>query len=188
MPETRHPRADALRNRARLLDAARAVVEEQGTEASLRDIARRAGVGMGTLYRHFATRGDLLEALLGARFDGLAARAAALAGELPPLEALTAWLHEFVSGATVYRGLAASLMATIGDETSSLHASCAALQDAGGRLLAAAQAAGRVRPDMDGADLFALVGAVATLIDQAPALAPRRDRLIDLILEGLRTA
>ncbi|MBW8484023.1 TetR/AcrR family transcriptional regulator [Actinomadura parmotrematis] len=185
MTEPRAPRADARRNRAILLDVAAEVVAEQGAQASLRDIARRAGVGMGTLYRHFATREELLGALLGARFDRLAARADALAAELPPLEALTAWLDEFTAGTTVYRGLAPSLMASA-DGDSPLKASCDAFREAGGRLLARAQASGDIRPDVDGGDLFALAGGVATVVDQSPVLAARRERLIELILGGLR--
>ncbi|MFD0692083.1 TetR/AcrR family transcriptional regulator [Actinomadura fibrosa] len=184
-PAPRVLRADAQRNRARILDVARTVVEEQGTQASLRDIARRAEVGMGTLYRHFATRENLLEALLRSRFDRLAARAGALEAGRPPAEALTEWLAEFADGAGTYRGLAASMIATLEDETSSLHASCARMRAAGARLLERAQDAGHIRPDVDGMDLFALYTAVASLVDGAPSIADRREHLFTLVMEGL---
>ncbi|QXJ26497.1 TetR/AcrR family transcriptional regulator [Actinomadura graeca] len=178
-------RADAQRNRARILDVARTVIEEQGTQASLRDIARRAEVGMGTLYRHFATREELLEALLGGRFDRLAAHAAALEASHPPAEALTEWLRAFAEGAATYRGLAASMIATLEDGRSSLHASCVAMRDAGGRLLARAQQAGRIRPDVDGTDLFALFSALASIADVAPSIGLRHEHLFDVVMEGL---
>ncbi|WP_232382895.1 TetR/AcrR family transcriptional regulator [Actinomadura violacea] len=182
---TRALRADARRNRERILDVAAEVVAEQGTQASLRDIARRAGVGMGTLYRHFATRGELLEALLGGRFDRLAERAAALRDAHPPGEALAAWLGEFASGLGVYRGLAASLVATIEDDTTALHASCGRMRAAGADLLQRAQESGDVRPDVDETDVFALLGAVGSIADTAPSLAPRRDHLLRLVMDGL---
>ncbi|WP_218004867.1 TetR/AcrR family transcriptional regulator [Actinomadura macra] len=179
-------RVDARRNRARILDVARTVIEEQGTQASLRDISRRAGVGMGTLYRHFATREELLEALLGSRFDRLAARAAALeASHVPAHEALAEWLREFAAGAATYRGLAASMIATLEDGSSSLHASCAGMRDAGGRLLKRAQETGHIRPDVDGTDLFALFSALASIADVAPSIGTRHDHLFAVVLEGL---
>ncbi|MFC4585175.1 TetR/AcrR family transcriptional regulator [Sphaerisporangium corydalis] len=181
----RAQRADAQRNFERILAVARTVVAEQGTQASLRDIARRAGVGLGTLYRHFPTRDALLETLLGRRFDLLAERADALAGTRAPVEALKEWLGEFTAGAAVYRGLAASMMATIDDENSPLHASCAAMRRSGARLLARAQEAGEVRADIDGTDLFALVSAVGWVSDQAPSLTARREHLLSLVMDGL---
>jgi AcrR family transcriptional regulator len=186
MTETpRAQRADALRNRARILEVARTVIEEQGTQASLRDVARRSGVGLGTLYRHFPTRDELLEALLGEGFDRLAAKAAALEGSDSPYDALTEWLRDFVGGATAYRGLAASMMATLGDESSSLHASCLAMRQAAARLLERAQDAGHIRPDVDGTDLFALAGAIGWIADQAPSIAARREHLFSLVMGGL---
>jgi AcrR family transcriptional regulator len=183
--DQREQRADAQRNRARRLDVAGAVVAEQGTEASLRDIARRSGIGLGTLYRHFPAREALLEALLSERFDRLAARAASLQDSQAPLDALAEWLHEFTIGATTYRGLAASMVATLSDENSSLYASCHAMREAGGRLLRHAQDAGQIRPDVDGTDLFALASAVGWITDQAPSLAARREHLLSLVVAGL---
>lgn len=188
-PATQTPRAqraDAQRNRARILQVARTVVAEQGTQASLRDIARRAGVGLGTLYRHFPTRDELLEALLSQGFDRLAAKAASLQTTHAPDDALMEWLGDFTAGASAYRGLAASMMATLEDENSSLHASCLVMRQAAARLLKNAQDAGHIRPDVDGTDLFALVSAVGWITDQAPSIAARREHLFSLVVSGLK--
>ena len=98
-------RADAQKNYDQLLAVARDVVGEQGVDASLRDVARRAGVGLGTLYRHFPTREALLEALLRTGFDDLSARAGKLESSSAPDQALVTWLREVVSSANQYRGV-----------------------------------------------------------------------------------
>jgi AcrR family transcriptional regulator len=178
-------RADAQRNYERILTVARTVVSEQGTQASLREIARRAEVGLGTLYRHFPTRDALLETLLRQGFDRLAAQAASLEGTRSPDHALMEWLRDFTAGSTAYRGLAASMMATLGDEYSPLHASCLAMREAAARLLKRAQDSGHIRPDVEGTDLFALVSAVCWIADQAPSIAARREHLFSLVMDGL---
>jgi AcrR family transcriptional regulator len=185
-PPPRAQRADAQRNYALLLDTARAVVAEQGTQASLREIARRAEVGLGTLYRHFPTRDALLEALLRESFDRLADSARRLAETHPPEQALHEWLHEFLAGNTAYRGLAASMMATLGDEKSALYASCRAMRQAATDLLEGAQATGRVRPDVDRLDLLALVSSIGWIVEQAPSMADRGDHLFALVWDALR--
>jgi len=177
-------RADARKNYDHLLAVARDVVTEQGAHASLRDVARRADVGLGTLYRHFSTREALLEALLGASFDELAARAAVLETSDSPGDALVSWLRDCVACAHEYRGVVALMMAAIDDTESALHASCAGMRAAGTRLLTRAQAAGVARTDLDGTDLFALVGALAWLNDQ-PSSAPRADHLFDVIASAI---
>jgi len=177
-------RADARKNYDHLVAVARDVVTEQGAQASLRDVARRADVGLGTLYRHFPTREALLEALLRASFDGLAVQAAVLETSNSPGEALVSWLRDCVACAHEYRGVVALMMAAIDDTGSALHASCAAMRAAGTRLLTRAQAAGRARTDLDGTDLFALVGALAWLNDQ-PSSAPRADHLFDVIASAI---
>jgi AcrR family transcriptional regulator len=177
-------RADAKKNYDHLLVVAGAVVTEQGADASLRDVARRAGVGLGTLYRHFPTREALLEALLRVGFDELAVRAAELETSSSPEDALRSWLRECTAGAHEYRGVTTLMMAAIEDEESALHASCVTMRAAGTRLLARAQAAGAARTDIDGTDLFALIGALAWLGDQ-PTLAPRADHLFDVITSAI---
>lgn len=180
-------RADAQKNYDHLLAVARGLVKEQGADASLRDVARSAGVGLGTLYRHFPTREALLEALLRQGFDELAAEAGELATSRTPGEALVAWLRDLVACANDYRGAIAAMVAAIEDEGSALHTSCVTMKAAGTRLLVRAQAEGEARSDLDGADLFALVGALAWVGDQ-PALAPRADHLFDVIASAILAA
>lgn len=177
-------RADARKNYDHLLVVARAVVTEQGADASLRDVARRAGVGLGTLYRHFPSREALLEALLRASFDELAERAAELETSSSPEDALVSWLRDCVSCAHEYRGVVALMVTAIDDVDSALHASCVAMRAAGTRLLARAQAKCVARADIDGADLFAMVGALAWLGDQ-PSLAPRADHLFNVVTSAI---
>ncbi|PRD41075.1 TetR family transcriptional regulator [Phyllobacterium phragmitis] len=179
-------RADAKKNYDQLLAVARAVVTEQGADASLRDIARKAGVGLGTLYRHFPTREALLEALLRTKFNELTERASELETPGAPGDALVTWLRETVAMAHNYSGAIALMVAAIADENSALHASCVTMKAAGTRLLVRAQTAGVARSDMDGADLFALVGALSWIGDQ-PSLAPRADRLFEIISSAILT-
>ena len=179
-------RADAQKNYDHLLTVARATVIDDGAEASLRDIARKAGVGLGTLYRHFPTRDALLEALLRASFDELRARADELEASSSPDEALTSWLHDVVACAHEYRGVVALMLAAIEDPESALHASCVTMRAAGTRLLTRAQDEGKARDDIDGTDLFALVGALAWLSDQ-PSSAPRADHLVSVVASAILT-
>ncbi|MEV6026408.1 helix-turn-helix domain-containing protein [Streptomyces sp. NPDC052036] len=177
-------RADARKNRDHLLAVAGAVITEQGVDASLRDIARRADVGLATLLRHFPTREALLAALLRTGFDELTARAGELETWSSSEDALVSWLRDFVVCARDYRGVAASMMTAIEDTQSALHASCVTMRAAGTRLLARAQAEGVARTDIDGTDLFALAGSLAWLGDQ-PSLAPRADHLFDVVASAI---
>jgi AcrR family transcriptional regulator len=179
-------RADAQKNYDLLLGVALDVVAEQGANASLREIARRANVGLPTLYRHFPTRETLLEALLRTGFDELTARAGNLETSSSPDEALLLWLRETVAVSQKYHGVTSAMMAAIEDPNSALHASCVMMRTAGTRLLARAQAEGAARADIDGVDLFALIGALAWLGDQ-PAVAPRADHLFDVIASAILT-
>ncbi|MFD9398104.1 TetR/AcrR family transcriptional regulator [Streptomyces sp. NPDC060011] len=179
-------RADARKNRDHLLAVAGAVIAEQGVDASMRDIARRADVGLATLLRHFPTREALLEALLHTSFDELTAKAGELETSSSPADALVAWLRDCVAWTTEYRGVTVLMAAAIEDTESALHASCVTLRAAGARLLTRAQEAGAARTDVDGTDLFALVAALAWLGDQ-PSLAPRADHLFGLVANALLT-
>lgn len=177
-------RSDARRNHQVLLDAAREAFAEHGTDASLRDVARRAGVGIGTLYRHFPAREALLEALLRDDFDRLAERAGALA-DGDPREALLTWLRELAVGQRTIRGLPESVMEALRDEESQLHASCQAMRDAGGRLLARAQREGAVRGDLTANELLALVAGLVWASEYAPDSEARLDRLLRVAMEGV---
>jgi len=180
-------RADARRNYDLLLNEARAAFAEHGTEASLRDVARRAGVGIGTLYRHFPTREALLEALLRSNFDALRGQADELLAADEAREALLSWLMRLATGSTAYRGLPESVMAALRDEGSQLHDSCVAMRAAGGRLLSRAQAAGEVRADVTADELLALAAGVAWASEQSGGPADLIRRLLSLAMEGLRT-
>lgn len=179
-------RADARKNRDHLLAVAGSAITEQGVEVSLRDIARRADVGLATLLRHFPTREALLEALLRTSFEELTARADELETANPPEDALVSWLHDCVAWTTEYRGVTELMAAAIDDPASALHAACTTLRAAGSRLLTRAQSAGGVRDDIDGADLFALIAALAWLGDQ-PSLAARADHLFDVVAGAILT-
>lgn len=179
-------RADAKKNYDQLLAAARVVVAEHGADASLRDVARRAEVGLGTLYRHFPTREALLEALLRTGFDELTAHADALEATSAPRDALKLWLRDCVGLTTTYRGVTELMVAAIEEPGSALHASCVGLRTAGARLLARAQADGSARTELDDTDLFALIAALAWLGDQ-PALAARAEHLFDVIAHAVLT-
>jgi AcrR family transcriptional regulator len=179
MVTVRRPqRADARRNFDALLAAARDAFAENGTDASLEDIARRAGVGIGTLYRNFPTRRDLFEAVYVEEVDQLSAAASAVAS-LPPWDALTAWLHRFVAYAVTKRAIIEAL-----NRESEMFAACRrTMYDAGEPLLERAQKAGAVRPDVSFDDLLRLVSGLtsAAFVNDA-----QRDRVIALALDGLR--
>lgn len=173
-------RADARKNYAHLLAVARVVITEHGAEASLREIARRADVGLATLYRHFPTREALLEVLLRAAVDELTSRAGELERSSSPDEALISWFREGVAFVQSYSGVVNVMAAALADPDSALHASCVTLRSAGARLLLRAQGEKMARADIDGVDLFALIGAVGWLGDQ-PSFAPRADHLFEII-------
>lgn len=179
-------RADAQANRDRLLRTAGVVLTEQGVDASMRDIARQAGVGLATLLRHFPTREAMLEALLHTSFDELTARAAEIESSSSPQDALMSWLHEFVAFTTNYHGVVTSMAQAIEDPESALHTSCVSLRAAGARLLTRAQDIGAARCDVDGADVFALVSALAWLGDQ-PGFEARAEHLFGVVMGAIMT-
>ncbi len=179
-------RADAKKNYDQVLAVARDLLAAGGADASLRDIARTAGVGLGTLYRHFPTREALLEALLRTSFDQLTRRAGELEQSSLTDAALVSWLREIVAVAHNYSGAIKSMVAAIEEEASALHASCVTMKAAGTRLLVRAQEKGTARTDIDGADLFALVGALAWVNDQ-PALTSRSEHIFEVIAGAILT-
>ncbi|MFI6519560.1 TetR/AcrR family transcriptional regulator [Spirillospora sp. NPDC050679] len=176
-------RKDARRNRERLLAAAEEAFARDGVGASLNDIARTAGVGNVTLYRHFPTRQALLEALLGESLRGLRARSDELLSEEDPARGLAVWLRTAVDHATAYRGLVETLMESIADPGSDLHATCRDVREGGAQLLVRAQRAGAVRADVDPATLYSLIAATAWAIERAPE---QRERLAAVMTDGLR--
>ena len=179
-------RADARKNYSHLLAVARDVVTEHGADASMRDIARRADVGLATLFRHFPTREALFEALLRTNVDELIQQAAELETSNPPDEALVSWFREGVAFVRSYNGICALFATAHADPDSALYASSTALRSAGARLLLRAQAEGTARADMDGVDLFALMSALGWLVGQ-PGFAPRGDHLFHVITSAILT-
>ena len=180
-------RADARKNYSDLLTVARAVISEQGANASLRDIARKAGVGLATLYRHFPTRDALLVELLRKELGELTQKAEDFDTSSSPDEALVSWFRDGVCFVQIYRGVVDLMTAAIEDPQSALHASCVAVRSAGIRLLARAHAEGTARKTIDGDDLFALMAALGWLGGQS-AFAPRADHLVDVVSGALLAA
>ena len=177
-------RADARRNREELLDVARQVIREQGVDASLRDIARRAGVGIATLSRHFPTRDALIAALVGDGMGRLNARAAELAQARPPGEALREWLADVAGKIGPYQGLPAALDEALASDGSPLSGLCADLMDAGSDLLARAQADGAFRTDVTVPDIFTAVAAISAIATRSGPDASAR--VLGVYLDGLR--
>jgi AcrR family transcriptional regulator len=180
-------RADAQRNYERLLSAAVAVFAERGADdASLEEIARRAGVGIGTLYRHFPTRQALLEAVYRDQVEGVRAKADELLRSESPADALADWLRALASFSSTKQSLTSALLATLGKDSELLSSCSAVIYGAAEKLLTRAQEAGVVRPDADAKDLIRLVHAVNLAAQHAPTDPGQRDRLIGLVLDGLR--
>jgi AcrR family transcriptional regulator len=178
----RPKRADARRNYEKLLAAAGEAFTENGTAASLEDIARRADVGIGTLYRHFATRQDLLEAVYIDEVEEMS-RAAADLTDLEAWDALVTWLHQFVRYAATKRALADEMMATIDQDAEVFVACRAAITEAGSMLLRRAQEAGVVRPDTNFTDVGRMVAGIAGI---RTADSGQIERILDVALDGLR--
>ena len=179
-------RADAKKNHSHLLAVARAVVTKDGADASMRDIARRADVGLATLLRHFPTREALFDELLRTKADGLTQKAAELEASKSPDEALLSWFREGVAFVQSYSGVCVLMAGAHADPDSALYASTTATHSAGARLLARAQAEGTARADMDGEDLFALMSALGWAAGQ-PSFAPRADHLFHIIASAILT-
>ncbi|MFB7707636.1 TetR/AcrR family transcriptional regulator [Streptomyces sp. NPDC056105] len=172
-------RADARRNFDALLAAARDAFAEKGAEASLEDIARQAGVGIGTLYRNFPTRRHLFETVYAEEVDALCRLADDLA-DAPPWDGLVTWLRRFVDYTVTKRAIRDALSGE-----SDIFVACRrAMLDAGEPLLLRAQAAGEVRSDMSFDDLLRLISGVtgAAYVD-----TEQRDRVFGITLDGMRT-
>ncbi|NKI69311.1 TetR family transcriptional regulator [Collimonas pratensis] len=177
-------RADAKKNYSHLLAVAHDVVAKHGVDASMRDIARRADVGLATLLRHFPTREALFEALLCTNLDALTQKADQLETSNSPGEALVSWFSEWMAFAQSYRGVVALMAAAHTNPDSALYASCAAVHSASARLLLRAQAEGTARTDMNGDDLFGLMAALGWLVD-LPSFAPRTDHLVHIVTSAI---
>jgi AcrR family transcriptional regulator len=183
----RRVRADAVRNRARLLAVAQTAFEQHGPDASLEEIARTAGVGIGTLYRHFPTREALLEAVFRDRIESVTALGDELLESPDAFEALTRWLHAHLTNASACQGLAGAVVIDLLDTDDKEHRpACTQMRSVGAQLLARAQAEGTARPDADADDLVRLVNALVSATDDADDRAALADRLFNLMIDGLR--
>jgi AcrR family transcriptional regulator len=184
--EARKPRADAQRNRDRLLEAAKAAFAEVGPEASLEEVARRADVGIGTLYRHFPTRDAIVEAVYRREVQQLADAAPRLIDALPPAEALRAWMRVFIDYIAAKKVIMPALKSLVGGGTALYADSSARINGAIALLVERARASGDIRPDADSADLLrALIG--FAYVNSAPDWEASALRLIDLLIDGLRS-
>ncbi|MGS2618351.1 TetR/AcrR family transcriptional regulator [Micromonospora sp. LZ34] len=187
MPETapRPLRADAQRNRERLLDAAVRAFSRPGAEVTLDAIAKDAGVGIGTLYRHFPIREALVEAAYRSELAKLCDSAEALLGQLPPDLATRAWMDRFVDYLATKRGMADALRLVIAAGANPYAQSRDRLLGALTRLLDAAAAAGAVRADVRPEDVLAGLSGVSLAAGE-PAQREQASRLLDLLMDGLR--
>lgn len=182
---TRRPRADSIRNRELLLQAAAAVFSAGGPDASLEAVAKKAGVGIGTLYRHFPTREALFEAVYRHEVDHLGELAERLMVEADPVDAVRRWLHANVQVVATKKGMLAAL-ALAAHGSSELYAySFDRMNNAVGLLLDRAVAAGEIRSDITSENLLrALVG--MCYIHDRPGWQPTALHLVDIFVDGLR--
>jgi AcrR family transcriptional regulator len=176
-------RADATENRDRIIETARAVIANSG-EVKLNAIAKQAGVGQGTLYRHFPTREHLLAEVYRDELTQLVDAVEPLLAEHPPLRALTAWLQRVVEYARVKRGVMAAIEASAWQDLYSGHHH--RLDEALGKLLDRAKDAGQVREDIDAADVILLLGALSRIPESE--WDPRARTIVAVIVDGLRSA
>jgi AcrR family transcriptional regulator len=178
-------RADAQRNRDRLLDAAVRAFSQQGPDVTLDAIAKDAGVGIGTLYRHFPTREALVEAAYRNELARLCDAAADLLDELPPDQAARAWMDRFVDYMTTKRGMADALRAVIASGGNPFSESRDRLTDTIATLLKAGVATGTLRGDVEPRDVLAGLGGVSLTAGE-PSQRDQAGRLLDLLMDGLR--
>jgi AcrR family transcriptional regulator len=182
----RKPRADAERNRVRLLETAKAVFEKKGSGASLDEIARIAGVGAGTLYRHFPTRDALVAAVYRNETEQLVAAADRLAETHPPVKALREWLLLFVDYIATKHGMSEVLNSIVGGTTDLYSASTAQVKQAIAKLVDRAVVSGDIRLDLDPLDLLRALAGVANI-----GLGPDGERaaklLVEILIAGVRT-
>ncbi|MBA6440200.1 MULTISPECIES: TetR/AcrR family transcriptional regulator [Streptomyces] len=177
-------RADAQRNREKILSAAVRVFAEEGLDAHLERIAKEAGVGTGTLYRNFPTRELLIEAAYRNELARLCDAAPELLAALPPREALRVWLARFMDYANAKLGMADALRGVVASGVNPYAQSHEMIQDALARLMDAAVAAGVIRSDISATDMFAALTGIA-LASGKPEQREQADRLLDLTLDGL---
>lgn len=181
----RKPRADAQRNRERILEVAKGAFARHGANASLDDIAKQVGVGPGTLYRHFPTRAELLQAVYRADLEKLAAAEQKFSQTMAPTEALRAWLLLFIDAIAAKQLIAPALNTLLGDPKKVFEASYAKMHQAIRALVKRGVESGEIRSDLDPVDLLrALIG--VSNVSSAPDWQPSARRLVDILIIGSR--
>ena len=181
----RKPRIDALRNRERILEVAKAAFTRQGANASLEEIAKQAGVGAGTLYRHFPTRDELIEGVYRNEVEKLAAAAARFAETMSPLEALRAWMMLLVDYIAAKHIIAPALNSVVGGPSRLYEGSRAMIQGAIDELVKRAKKSGDLRKDLDAFDLLrALIG--VSHVGSGADWQQSAKRLVDILIAGSR--
>lgn len=184
-PVKRRPRADAQRNRERILEAAKEAFTRYGAEASLDDIARQAGVGAGTLYRHFPTRDALIEGVYRSGVEQLAAAERRFTATMSPIEALRAWMLLFVDHIAAKHIIAPALNSVAGGPTRLYEGSRGVIQGAMDALVRRAIKSGEIRKDLDPSDLLrALIG--VAYVPVGPDWKQSARRLVDILIAGSR--
>ena len=184
-PAPRKPRADAQRNRERILEVAKEAFTRLGADASLDDIAKEAEVGPGTLYRHFPTRDALLEAVYQSEVEKLAAAERELSAKLPPLEALRAWMLLFIDYIAAKHIIAPALNTIVGGVSRLYEGSRAQITGAIDALVKRAIKSGDIRRDLDAFDLLrALIG--VSNVASSPDWQQSARRLVDILITGSR--
>jgi AcrR family transcriptional regulator len=185
-PAQRKPRTDALRNRARILEVAKRAFTLHGADASLDDIAKQAGVGAGTLYRHFPTRDALIEAVYRSEVEKLAAAAHGFTAAMPPVEALRAWLLLFVDYIAAKHIIAPALNSIAGGPSRLYEGSRSLVHGAIEELVKRARKSGDLRRDVDASDLLRAVIGVSYVSSGGDRQQSAR-RLVDILIAGSRT-
>jgi len=177
-------RADARQNHARLINAATVAFAEKGADAPLEDIAKRAGVGIGTLYRHFPTRLDLQAAVFRSQVGAVCGKGDELLQSASPDQAFTAWMRSLNAYLVTKRGLSRALIEAVGMESELISSCWVAMRETTERLLTNGQRAGAIRADVSATDVMRLVHGVAVSSEKTP---DRADALLMIVLDGLRT-
>lgn len=183
----RKPRADAAENRRKLIDSAKEVLGSGGPNASLEAVARHAGVGIGTLYRHFPAREDLFQAVYRHEVEQLILLAGELRGRNDALEALRAWMHAYVGLVATKRGLLGALSVPMTDASKAMYAELSVrVSEAVNYLIEPASAAGELRPGIRPDDLLQAIFAFCYARQPEPGWKEHVLRLLDIFIDGLR--
>ncbi len=183
--DQRKPRSDAQRNRERILEVAKAAFTRHGADASFDEIAKQAGVGAGTLYRHFPTRDALIEAVYRSEVEKLAAAERKFAAALPPIEALRAWMLLFVEYIASKHIIAPALNSVVGGPSRLYEGSRGLVQGAIDELVKRAKKSGDVRREIDSSDLLRAILGVS-LVTSVPDWQQSARRLVDILIAGSR--